>query len=92
MANIKSALKRIKVNEKKRQANKPIKSELKTYIKKTRAAIEEGRKEDAQELLKITDKKLSKAAVKNIIHKNAAARNMSKLQKSFNAMAEEANA
>lgn len=64
MANIKSALKRIKVNETKRARNKSKKSELKTYMKKLNIAIEEDRLDDAAELLKLVDKKLKKLQAK----------------------------
>ncbi len=84
MANIKSALKRIKINEKKRKINRNYKSELKTYLKKTRAAIDGDNLEEAKELIKVTQKKLSKAMHRNIIHKNAVARHISRLQKSLN--------
>ncbi len=84
MANIKSALKRIKVNKTKHDINKSIKSELKTYIKKLNLAIEDSKLDEARELLKVVDKKLKKAALKNILHKNAAARQMSKLSHKLN--------
>lgn len=88
MANIKSALKRIKVNETKRARNKSKKSELKTYMKKLNIAIEEDRLDDAAELLKLVDKKLKKAASKNLIHKNAASRKLSSFQRKLNSAKE----
>jgi len=42
MPNIKSAIKRVKVTEKKTAANKMKKSEMRTAIKKTKASIAEG--------------------------------------------------
>lgn len=87
MANIKSAKKRIKVNETKRLQNKSRKSEIKTYIKKFEAAIDENRIEDAKALLKTIDKKLKQAEAKNILHKNNVARKVSKLNKKLNAAA-----
>lgn len=87
MANIKSAIKRIQVNEKKRMINKSKKTELKTFIKKLESAINEERLEDAKALLKTVDKKLKKATSKNIIHKNAASRQLSRLTKALNAKA-----
>lgn len=84
MANIKSAKKRILVTEKKTANNKIKKSAIKTYIRNFDQAIEEGNTEKAGELLKVIDKKLKKAAHRNIIHKNAASRKVSKLTKQLN--------
>lgn len=84
MANIKSAKKRILVNEKKAARNKSVKSEMKTYIKRFEALLAEGNLDSAREMLKVVDKKLKKAAGKNIIHKNAASRKLGKLQIKLN--------
>lgn len=84
LANIKSAKKRILVTEKKTANNKIKKSAIKTYIRNFDQAIEEGNTEKAGELLKVIDKKLKKAAHRNIIHKNAASRKVSKLTKQLN--------
>jgi len=86
MANIKSAKKRIKVNEKKRMTNKINKSELRTSIKNLELAISEGKKEEAIELNKIVIKRLDSSVNKGIIHKNKAARDKSRLTKKVNAM------
>lgn len=87
MANIKSAKKRILVINKKTEANKSRKSEIKTYIKKFETALNEGNYEKAQEYLRICEKKLNQAAAKNTIHKNAAARKVSRLTKKLNSVA-----
>ena len=84
MANIKSAKKRILVINKKTEVNKSRKSEIKTYIKKSETALNEGNYEKAQEYLRICEKKLYQAAAKNAIHKNAAARKVSRLSKKLN--------
>ncbi|MFV4709646.1 30S ribosomal protein S20, partial [Mycobacterium tuberculosis] len=52
MANIKSQIKRIKTNEKARLRNKSVKSELKTYVRRVREAVEAGDKDAALEHLK----------------------------------------
>lgn len=87
MANIKSAKKRILVINKKTEVNKSRKSEIKTYIKKFESALNEGNFEKAQELLRLCEKKLYQAAAKNTIHKNAAARKVSRLTKKLNRVA-----
>lgn len=84
MANIKSAQKRIKVTAIKTAANKGIKTEIKTYIKRFEAAVEGNNFDEAKELLNLVDKKLKRAAQKNIVHKNTASRKVSKLTKKMN--------
>lgn len=90
MANIKSAKKRILITRKKTAANRSRKSEINTYIKRFEIAVEEGNIEHAQELLKAIDRKLKRAAHRNIIHKNAASRKVSSLARKLNAKVNEA--
>ncbi|MBI3687187.1 MAG: 30S ribosomal protein S20 [Actinobacteria bacterium] len=73
MANIKSQIKRIKQNEKRRQRNKSVKSALKTSIRKFREAAETGDREMAATALRAASRDLDKAASKGVIHKNQAA-------------------
>ena len=87
MPNIKSAAKRVKVAEVRRMRNMAAKSRNKTATRKYKEAVEAGNKELAQPLLKDLISLLDKAAGKKLIHKNAAARKKSKLQKAFHAMA-----
>ena len=79
MANIKSQIKRIKTNEKARLRNKSVKSELKTYVRRTREAVEAGDKAAAEEALKKASRKLDKAVSRGVIHKNQAANRKSGL-------------
>lgn len=81
MANIKSQIKRIRTNEKRRLRNQAVKSELKTLVRKTREAVEAGDKEAAVEALRVASRKLDKAASKGVIHANQAAKRKSKLTK-----------
>ena len=83
MANIKSAKKRVKVNQKKAALNKSRNSALKTAIKKANAAIEADA-ENKDEVVKAAVKKIDQAASKNLIHKNCAARKKSNLAKKMN--------
>ena len=73
MANIKSQIKRIRTNEKARERNKAVKSELKTAVRHTREAVAAGDKEKAQAALVQASRKLDKAVSKGVIHKNQAA-------------------
>ena len=73
MANIKSQIKRNKQNEKARQRNKAVKSELKTAVRKFREAADAGNVEAAPLAMRSASVKLDKAASKGVIHKNQAA-------------------
>jgi small subunit ribosomal protein S20 len=84
MANIKSAEKRILVIKKKTLLNKSRKSALKTAEKRFLEAMVAGDKALAQEKLLFVEKKLSQAAAKGTIHKNAASRKISRLNKRLN--------
>ena len=80
MPNIKSAKKRVKVNDKKALRNKAIKSDLKTALKKANAAAAEN-SADKEAVIKQAIKKVDKACAKGVIHKNNAARKKSSLAK-----------
>ena len=78
MANHKSALKRIRANQAKRLRNRYQAKTTRTYIKKLRSTED---KAEAQNLYKTVASMLDKLAKKNIIHRNKAANNKSKLAK-----------
>ncbi|TGO04361.1 30S ribosomal protein S20 [Serinibacter arcticus] len=86
MANIKSQKKRILTNEKARLRNKAVKSELKTYVRKTREAITAGDKDAAAAALSIASRKLDKAVSKGVLHRNQAANRKSGLAKQVQAL------
>jgi small subunit ribosomal protein S20 len=86
VANIKSQLKRIKTNEKARQRNRAVKSELKTHVRKVREAVAAGDKEAATTALQTATRKLDKAVSKGVIHKNQAANRKSAIAKSVDAL------
>ena len=73
MPNIKSAKKRVLVNETKAALNKAAKSNLKTTLKKFDAAVAEGNRSEADSAYKLAVKTVDKAAAKGLIHKNKAA-------------------
>lgn len=81
MPNIKSAKKRVLVNESKRQQNRAIISEVKTAIKKFNAAIDTNNIQEAERLLPLTMSAIDSAAAKGVIHKNNAANKKSNLSK-----------
>lgn len=79
MANIKSQIKRNRTNEKARERNRAVKSELKTYARNVRRAVNSGDKDAANTALQQAGRKLDKAASKGTIHRNQAAQRKSKL-------------
>jgi len=80
MANIKSQIKRNRSNEKRRQRNQAVRSELKTRVKTARQALATT-SDDAPEAVRAAQKRLGKAAAKGRIHKNQAARRTSRLMR-----------
>ena len=86
MANIKSAKKRVLVNQKKADRNKSIKSAVKTSIKKVEAAVVAKDKEAAVAALANAISTIDKAATKGVYHKNNAARKVSRLSKAVNTL------
>lgn len=78
MPNIKSAKKRVIVNDKRAKRNKSMNSALKTAIKKANVAIESG-SADKEVLVTAAVKKIDQATAKGLLHKNNAARKKSAL-------------
>lgn len=87
MANIKSAKKRILVNQTKAERNKAIKSKVKTSIKKVYAAIDAKDVEAAKAALKDATVEIDKAASKGVYHKKNASRKVSRLSVAVNKLA-----
>lgn len=93
MANIKSAIKRIKITKRNNLRNKMYLSTIKTYTKKYLNAVleysdtpTEANKARIAEILSLVESKIDKAAKRNVLHKNTAARKKSKLTKILNSV------
>jgi len=86
MPNIKSAIKRVSVIEKKTLRNNMIKSGYKTAVKKFEETVAEGDKKKAESLFSEATKKIDQACTKGVIVKNTASRKKSALSKKLNAM------
>ncbi len=84
MANLKSSIKDIKRNEKRRLRNRSAKSAMKTFIKKAKAAAASGDSEAVQKALAQACSAIDKTAERGIIHKNQAARRKSRLMRYVN--------
>lgn len=84
MANIKSAIKRIRSGERKRLRNKPVRTALKTYVRAAQTRIAGGNTEMSADAVVRAISALDKAAGKGIIHRNQAARRKSRLMARLN--------
>ena len=86
MANIKSQMKRNRQNEKRRIANKSVRSELKSSIKAAVTAAESGDGAQAKDALRLAQIRIDKAASAGILKKQTAARRKSQLTKQVNSL------
>ena len=81
MANIKSAIKRNKQNEKRRLRNRVYRGSARTFVARARVALARQDLETAESATMAAVSALDKAAQKGVIHKNNAARRKSRLMK-----------
>lgn len=86
MPNIKSAIKRVSVIEKKTLRNNMIKSGYRTAVRKFEEAIASKDAKNAESLFVEATKKIDMACSKGVIVKNTAARKKSRLAKKLNAV------
>jgi small subunit ribosomal protein S20 len=86
LANIKSAIKRNRQNEKRRQLNRIFRGSTRTQVRDAKVAIVSGDIEKAAAEVKEAIQKLDHAAAKGVIHKNNAARRKSRLMKHLASM------
>ena len=84
MPNIKSQKDRVVQSKKESLHNKAVKSNLKTVIKKADVAVADG-SADVQKAVVTAVSTIDKARSKGILHKNTAARKVSKMMKKANA-------
>ena len=87
MANIKSAKKRILVNETKAARNKAIKSRVKTSVKKVEAAVAQKDADVAKAALQAAVAEINKAGSKGVYLKNTCSRKIARLSKAVNGIA-----
>ncbi|MFZ3576483.1 30S ribosomal protein S20 [Virgibacillus sp. DJP39] len=84
MANIKSAIKRVGVNQKKHDLNQSYKSDMRTQVKRVEKLVEAKDVDNAQAALQQATKKIDKAVQKGIVHQNNGDRKKSRLSKMVN--------
>jgi small subunit ribosomal protein S20 len=83
MPNTLSAKKRLRQNETRRLRNRTVRSTIRTQIRKVREAIEAKDADKCVAEFRSLCKKLDRAAGKNLVHANAAARTKSRLSKAI---------
>ena len=83
MPNTKSAIKMVRVAERRRLRNRPIRSSVKTFVRKAEHAIVGSGEAAASEVVAAI-RALDKAVNKGVIHRNNAARRKSRLMKKLN--------
>ena len=81
MANTLQSKKRIRRNNRRAEVNGARKSRIRGFIKKVETACTDGDKSSAQAALKDAQPEIAKGVAKGVLHKNTAARKMSRLNK-----------
>jgi len=79
MPNHKSAEKRVRQNERRREINRTNRARVRTSIKKLRSTLAGGNARDIKATLPQTISEIDKAVQKGVLHANAAARQKSRL-------------
>lgn len=86
MPNIQSAKKRMRQEEKRRARNKAVKSTVRTYVTRARAAIVTASDDpQTEEAIRAAVSELDSAVSKGVLHRNNAARRKSRLMARLNA-------
>ena len=86
MANSPQARKRMRQTERRTAVNKNRRSRMRGFIRKVEEAIATGEQNKAAEALKTAQPEIMRSVTKGILHKNTAARKISRLAKRVKAM------
>lgn len=89
MATHKSAIKRAKQSEARRQRNRAVKTKVKRAVKKVRIAVDKKNTEEAQAALAEAIPVIDRAASKKTLHHRTAARKISRLSKTVHVLSKE---
>ncbi len=81
MANTPQAKKRIRRNDRRAEINTARMSRIRGFVKKVESACEAGDKNAAAEALKAAQPEMARGVARGVLHKNTAARKMSRLSK-----------
>ena len=86
MANTPQARKRIRRNARRTQINRTRVSRIRTFVKQVETALAAGDKKQALEALKRVQPELARGVAKGVLHKNTAARKLSRLTRRLTAL------
>ncbi len=86
MANIRSAKKRIRQTARKTAVNRNRMSRVRTYVKKVESALAAGDKDAAGAALKQAQPEIMRGVTKGLLHRNTAARKVSRLNTRIKAL------
>lgn len=86
MANTPQAKKRIRRNTNRAQINGARMSRIRSFVKKVELALAGGDKQAAADALKAAQPELARGVARGVLHKNTAARKMSRLTKRVSAL------
>ncbi len=86
MANTPQSKKRVRRNERRRVINRSRRSRIRTFLKKVEDAIESNDKAAATAALSVAEPELKRGVAKGILHKNTAARKLSRLTRRLNGL------
>ena len=86
MANTRSAIKRMKQSEQRRQRNRAARSTIRSSVKAARAALA-GKSSEAKATVQEALSTLDRAVSRGVLHRNTAARKKSALARSLNTLA-----
>ncbi|WP_260484273.1 30S ribosomal protein S20 [Sphingomicrobium flavum] len=86
MANTPQARKRIRRNARRTEVNGARVSRIRTFIKKVELALERGKQDEAAAALKAAQPEIARGVAKGVMHKNTAARKVSRLSKRVKAL------
>ncbi|MCP1168416.1 MULTISPECIES: 30S ribosomal protein S20 [Limimaricola] len=87
MANTPQSKKRARQNERRFAINKMRRSRIRTFLRKVEEAIASGQQDAAQAALREAQPELMRGVTKGVVHKNTAARKMSRLSSRVKALA-----
>jgi len=86
MPNIESAKKRMRQAARKTEVNRARKSRIRTFIKRIDLALQAGDKSGAELALKLAQPEIMRGVTRGIIHKNTAARKISRMSARIQAL------
>lgn len=92
MANTTQSKKRARQSEARYAVNKARRSRIRTYLRKVEEALASGDQAAAAEALRLAQPELARGVTKGVVHKNTAARKMSRLASRVKGLAAPANA